>query len=192
MKNIILFSVSLFLSFYLISCAGETSSKDDGTIDHTVDDTISYDETINQDPDIPLDPDIVPEPPVDLRPDDVITVPDADVREDGGCTKYTGDSCTSPAQCDCIPSAAKQCLTNIGGYITFNGGYCSAQCTSTADCGPNANCAAITTGTNYCLKPCSSASQCRMSEGYTCTTIPMSPDTRTYCLPPMTSPDGMG
>jgi hypothetical protein len=60
-----------------------------------------------------------------------------------------------------------------------------------ADCGTGANCAEITTGTRYCLKVCSSASQCRMAEGYTCTTIPMSSDTRTYCLPNMTT-DGTG
>jgi hypothetical protein len=96
----------------------------------------------------------------------------------------TGDACSSAGQCACVPSLARQCLTTLSGYVYFPGGYCSAQCTSTSECGPGANCAEITTGTRLCLKLCTSTSQCRMAEGYGCTTIPMSSDTGTYCWPP--------
>lgn len=112
--------------------------------------------------------------------------------EDGACTVgVTGDPCSSPTQCSCVPSSARECLTTLSGYIAFPGGYCSARCTTPADCGIGANCAEITTGTRYCLKTCSSGSQCRMSEGYSCARIPMSSDTRTYCMPE-TSSDGAG
>lgn len=109
---------------------------------------------------------------------------DFDVTEEEACIiGFTGDPCLSASHCACVPSSARECLANLSGYITFNGGYCSARCTSSSECGENAACAEITVGSRYCLKLCSSASQCRMTEGYTCQTIPMSSDTRTYCLP---------
>jgi hypothetical protein len=143
-------------------------------------------------PDLRPDPDATEPPPdtTDVRPDpDATDTADAtDAREDGACTVgLTGDACTSASSCACVPSSARECLTTLSGYITFNGGYCSARCSSPADCGTGANCAEVTTGTSYCLKVCSSASQCRMAEGYSCTTIPMSSDTRTYCLPNVTT-----
>jgi hypothetical protein len=181
---------SCVLAFFCLSCAGETSTPDNnGTPDYTIDDTIVGDDTVPGDIPHP-DSEIVPELIPDVVVDDITPVDPPP--EDGACVGNTGDACSTAAQCACIPSSAKQCLTTVGGYITFTGGYCSAQCTSTADCGTGANCAAITTGTNYCLKVCSSASQCRMAEGYSCTTIPGSTDTRTYCLPRMVGPDTVG
>ena len=150
---------------------GQDASQDPvgNDMDMGLDDTLPLDNV-----DIGFDIDVVPEP-----------APEAtDLDEDGGCTVgVTGDACSSAAQCSCVPSSARECLNTLSGYVSFPGGYCSARCTSSADCGTGANCGEITTGTRYCLKLCSSASQCRMAEGYVCGVIPMSSDTRTYCLP---------
>jgi len=180
----------------LAACAGEDNGRQDQIVDQPAED-MTADDTLPPDiPDVAPDPDLVPDPIIDPVPDlDVIDVgpdPIVDPTDDGGCTVgVTGDPCSSATQCNCVPSSARECLTTLSGYVSFPGGYCSARCTSPADCGTGGNCAEITTGTRYCLKVCSSASQCRMAEGYTCTTIPMSSDTRTYCLPNMSS-DGTG
>jgi hypothetical protein len=97
-----------------------------------------------------------------------------------GCV---GDPCSSDDECECVPGSGRECLYTISGYVIFHGGYCTARCTSHAECGSGARCVEITTGTRYCLKLCTSSSQCRMTESYMCTTIPMSSDTNTYCLP---------
>ena len=183
----VLFSCALAL---LVSCAGENNGTPDA-IDYTADDTSVDDTIIPTDvPDRPDVPDTTETPPpdgdvpVEVPPD----VP-VEARDDGGCTGATGDACTSAAQCGCVPSTAKQCLQTMSGYVTFPGGYCSAQCTSAADCGPNANCVTIQTA-HYCLKTCTSTSQCRMAEGYQCTTI--GTDARTYCIPPINPVDSPG
>jgi hypothetical protein len=98
----------------------------------------------------------------------------------GGCV---GDPCSSASQCGCVPGSGRECLLDVGGYIYFRGGYCSASCSSSAECSEGAACVEITTGESWCLKLCSSSSQCRMVEGYSCTIIPVNSDTRTYCLP---------
>ncbi|MFH1437260.1 MAG: hypothetical protein ABIJ56_16245 [Pseudomonadota bacterium] len=179
------------------SCAGGSSPTEDTPADEVLSET-DLDDVPADTPDIPVESDI-PGPDLDVPADGDVGDPGAeDIRpedvaaEDGSCTVgLTGDPCSSPTACACVPSSARECLTTLSGYITFPGGYCSARCTTPADCGTGANCAEITTGTRYCLKVCSSASQCRMAEGYTCTQIPMSSDTRTYCLP-QGSPDGAG
>jgi len=181
----------------LAACAGEENGHQDVRPDTPTDDLVMDDTAPPDVPDLRPDPDATETPPdtTDLRPDpDATDTADAtDAREDGACTVgLTGDACTSASSCACVPSSARECLTTLSGYITFPGGYCSARCSSPADCGTGANCATVTTGTNYCLKVCSSASQCRMAEGYTCKTIPMSSDTRTYCLPPDGSDVGPG
>jgi len=171
----------------LVSCAGGGTTKDTAVAEELppADLTERTDPDVAPDPDVMPDPDVVPDV-VDVRPDTVDVVP-----EDGLCVVgLTGDACTSGAQCGCIPSSARECVQSVAGHITFRGGYCSARCTAPADCGANANCAEVTTGTRYCLKRCSSASQCRMSEGYQCTTIPMSSDPQTYCLPDMGTAEG--
>jgi hypothetical protein len=157
--------------------------------------------------DIPVEPDMNAETPIDASfpdMDDAIdnpvdvhvdaddgvdlpldTDPDiSDIRSEEECIGgAVGDACSLDSQCGCVPSSARECLTSISGYMNFPGGYCTARCTSAAECGSGANCAEITPGTMYCLKLCTNASQCRMAEDYTCTSIPMSSDTRTYCLP---------
>lgn len=143
------------------------------------------------DPDM-ADTDLVPgEPPgpeddssLEDVPDDagIAGTDDPDEEEEIDCEGYTGDSCHSSDECGCVPGAGRECLTNLSGYVTFPGGYCSAACTSDSECGEGARCVAITTGHQMCLKLCRSTSQCRMAEGYTCEPIPMSADTNTYCL----------
>lgn len=196
MKLLIAFlsvSFCMFLLVFVAACAGGGNGDRDTPIDQPTDD-FTQDDTVS--PDIPdLDAiDTHPDPVSDLEviPDGMEVRPDStDGAEDGAClVGLTGDPCSSVSQCACVPSSARECLTSLSGYISFPGGYCSARCTSPADCGTGANCAEITTGTRYCLKVCSSASQCRMAERYTCTTIPRSSDTRTYCLPDTPDPDG--
>jgi hypothetical protein len=141
-------------------------------------------------PDFPRDYPFDREVPPDMAPDFPRDSPRdfprdlADVPDDGTCVGgIVGDACFMGSQCNCVPGSARECLTDLFGFLTFPGGYCSAQCTSTAECGDGANCAELMTGAFYCLKLCSSVSQCRMSERYTCMTIPMGGDPRTYCLP---------
>jgi len=183
---------------FLPSCGGEGTSPEEADSDTQTDvteDDFGGDSDLIQ-PDIPdVTPDQDMHEQADTSPPDLDaisdphfdTLPDVpDVSDDGAClVGLVGDPCSSASQCNCVPSSARECLTTIFGYLDFPGGYCSARCTTPAECGTGANCAEITSSTLYCLKLCSSASQCRMAEGYDCTTIPMSSDTRTYCLPPL-------
>lgn len=145
-------------------------SEDPVEADDTSDDTSAEE---------PLEEDAGEEDAEDIEEDEGADVPEDDICNVG----LTGDPCERAAHCTCVPGAAVECLATLSGYVSFPGGYCSARCTSAAECGPGADCAEITVGTRYCLKRCSSFSQCRMAEGYGCLTIPMSSDTQTYCLP---------
>src|SRR5579883_1011127 len=52
--------------------------------------------------------------------------------------------------------------------LTFSmNGYCTANCSSNADCPSDSKCAALLSGT-LCLKRCQSNSDCRTSDGYSC------------------------
>ncbi|MFH1436396.1 MAG: hypothetical protein ABIJ56_11820 [Pseudomonadota bacterium] len=138
--------------------------------------------------DIPFDriPDWIPDRIPDWRPDrppDIMPDP-TDIVDDETCFGgIVGDPCSAASDCNCVPSSASECLESLAGFITFPGGYCTARCTSPAECGIGANCAELYPGTSYCLKECTRVWNCRMSEGYNCTTIPLSADSRTYCLP---------
>jgi hypothetical protein len=138
-------------------------------------------------PDVAPEPDLIPDPIIDLAPDldgDEF-VPDwVEAADDIICNVgVVGDPCSSTVHCSCVPSSARECLLVITGYVSFPGGYCSARCTSNADCGEGSHCFENTPGTRYCFKHCTSATQCRMAEGYTCTMIPVLPDSSTYCFP---------
>ncbi len=117
-------------------------------------------------------PDIPWDPPTDT--------PDAT----GG---IVGDACYSATQCTGVPGAGRTCLTTLMGYITFPGGYCSATCTSAADCGTGAQCVNLMDLGQYCLKQCTSAAQCRTSASYTCTAVSGAPGM--FCIPPMSTPE---
>ena len=195
----------LSLSLLTLSCMGGIGSTGD-TSDDPSDDAVDLSD---------LQPDIAPDaspdapdmadPPPDIPSPDLDVTPEPDGADtpgpdfppevsdgldgtEGPCSVgLTGDPCATPSQCNCVPSSSRECLTTLAGYLTFPGGYCSARCTSPTECGSGAHCAEVYTGASYCLKVCTSASQCRMAEGYSCTRIPMSSDTRTYCLPSMES-----
>ncbi|MFH1435331.1 MAG: hypothetical protein ABIJ56_06410 [Pseudomonadota bacterium] len=193
----------LFVPLSTLSCMGGIGSTDDAPDDESADAVDIFDlqpdiapdpdapDSVDLPPDIPLpdldvtlDPDMPDGPGPDLPPD----ASDATDGAEGPCSVgLTGDPCATPAQCSCVPSSSRECLATISGYLTFPGGYCSARCTSPTECGSGAQCAEVVTGASTCLKVCTSASQCRMAEGYACTRIPMSSDTRTYCLPSMES-----
>jgi hypothetical protein len=120
---------------------------------------------------------------------DTMTDPTPDPGTDDGSPTggVVGDACSVTADCSGVPGAGRLCLTDLLGYLTFSGGYCSAACTSGSDCGTGGDCVEVMSY-NYCLKTCTSAADCRTGEGYTCTTLPEGP-TGTYCLPPAPDPE---
>lgn len=153
-------------------------------------------------PDVSADHVIESEPFHDSMPFDIqegetqdVGSGDTDMAEDGAPTDLNreeivvgncvGEPCTTDDQCGCVPSAARECMTSIYdyAYVTFPGGYCTAPCTTSSECGEAGRCAEITTGYRMCLKLCSRLDDCRMGEGYVCSVIPMSTDTNRYCLP---------
>lgn len=101
-----------------------------------------------------------------------------------------GDPCYTGTDCMGVPGSGRTCLTDISGFISFPGGYCSADCTSDGDCGTGGECVDFYGYASYCLKVCTSATDCRVSEGYACDRVPGGPSTTTYCIPPMAGPDG--
>ncbi len=143
-------------------------------------------------PDMPMDTwmdvpmDTMVDGPTDTRPDwPFDTGSDIPPDATGG---IVGDPCASSASCTGVPGSGRMCLTNVFGYLEFPGGYCSATCTSAADCGPGGACVSVLFG-RYCLEACSSWFECRMSEGYSCRSLFGSGST--YCLPPFPGgPDG--
>ena len=147
-------------------------------------------------PDAPPDtrpdwwPDAPPDVPFDSRPDwwpDVTPDTGTDVPTDstGGAV---GDACTNASSCTGVPGSGRMCLTTVFGYLDFPGGYCSANCTSAAECGSAGACVSILFG-SYCLESCWSSASCRTSEGYSCQSLFGSGSM--YCLPPFPGgPDG--
>jgi hypothetical protein len=115
--------------------------------------------------------------------------PGHDPGADPGGGGVVGDACYSATQCGGVPSSSRMCLTTVMGYVTFPGGYCSASCTSSMDCGTGGSCVNFMGYGSYCLKNCTTPYDCRVVEGYDCTTI--STATGTYCLPPISGPEGV-
>jgi len=118
----------------------------------------------------------------------VDTAPDGPL-PDGSPSGGVGDPCGSSADCMGVGSPGRFCLTDVAGYIYFPGGYCSAACASDGECGPDGDCVDFYSYGSYCLRSCAGSPDCRTAEGYFCSTIPGG-DPGTYCLPPMSSPDG--
>ncbi|MFH1436978.1 MAG: hypothetical protein ABIJ56_14815 [Pseudomonadota bacterium] len=92
----------------------------------------------------------------------------------------TGDGCETPEDCFGVPSEERYCMVDLGGYVRFPGGYCTAHCWSSDACGPEADCVDVMFDT-LCLRRCSGDDECRMDEGYICRSLPMTPET--YCVP---------
>jgi hypothetical protein len=116
-------------------------------------------------------------------------------------TGVVGEACAVEADCSGVPAASDAviCFTELtvpGTTLTvpFPCGYCTAMCTSDTECGgyPNGVCAQdVFTGAiiRMCLKPCSTDSDCRDDEGYTCNDFGgyVTPALN-YCAPPMPGP----
>lgn len=129
----------------------------------------------------------------DLGGDFMDTIPPDTPAESGDTpveatgSSIVGDPCHAAGECGGVPGSAKVCLTELGGYINFEGGYCSAECASAVDCGTGNACVNVIDLGFYCLQLCGSSDDCRVSEGYDCRTIDTS--SGLYCLPPMGGAD---
>jgi hypothetical protein len=128
-----------------------------------------------------------PDVPPDTYPPDMYPDTTSDTSPDTTAGSIVGDPCTSVAQCMEVPGTGRLCLTTIAGYMDFPGGYCSASCTSSADCGTNAACVDVMGYGLYCLERCSSDFGCRYLEDYACETL--STAAGLYCVPDSSYPD---
>lgn len=123
---------------------------------------------VHGEPDVRIDPIMEPEP------EPII----------GGTV---GEPCRDEGDCAGVPGEGRTCLTHLSGYVYFPGGYCSASCTSSADCGPDSLCTDFFGFGHFCFLTCEEISDCRLHEGYECATVPG----LTYeliCIPPASCP----
>ncbi|MBW2260374.1 MAG: hypothetical protein JRG91_00255 [Deltaproteobacteria bacterium] len=168
----------LAMALLLAGCGGNGSSPTDtATEDMGTDLSDAADTAVEPTPDVT--PEVTPDPAPDSTSDPAVDT------STGG---IVGDSCYSSTDCSEVPGAGRLCMNTIGGILSFPGGYCSAVCTSSADCGAGAACVDLYGINNYCLKECSAPSDCRISEGYDCTTLP-SVTGGPYCAPPSPDPE---
>lgn len=106
---------------------------------------------------------------------------------DGAVPMAIGDACgASGGDCSTIHPRAS-CVDGFGTYGPFPGGYCTLFCGGRDTCPAGSGCAGISaSGAFYCLEQCTSPSDCRTSEGYTCMASPFfGPTPGMYCLPPL-------
>jgi hypothetical protein len=169
--------LALILAGGMVGCGGSGDKDEDTTTDtEPADTTTDLSDVI---------PDPTTEPPEDM-PDSTTDTP-----PDGDCTAMgtTGAACTMASDCCGVP-VGYDCMTDLfSGYITFPGGYCSSQaCTSNADCGPDAECLDVMGFIQFCLRTCTDSSECRESEGYSCSELPYIGG-GPYCIPTIELPD---
>lgn len=90
-----------------------------------------------------------------------------------------GSACTNRDSCE--GEGTPDCVTtfSVGVSVTFPRGYCTESCTSAAQCPTGSSCFALA---QSCLKTCTSDSECRMADGYSCAAPPLS-GTQKFCLP---------
>ena len=96
-----------------------------------------------------------------------------------------GEPCENDEDCLAPEGLTPVCLTNVISYIRFPNGYCSAVCPDVGTCGLGNECIIMEVFgivISYCFKRCSSPDECRVDEGYTCSTIPAVTED-TYCVP---------
>ena len=106
----------------------------------------------------------------------------------GPPTGSVGAGCVTAADCTAIMGGT--CITNLGGFITLPGGYCSVACTTAATCGAGATCLTLGFGGGgQCVDTCTASTDCRTAEGYVCQALPFGPGGR-VCIPPMGGPPG--
>jgi hypothetical protein len=137
----------------------------------------------------------------------VVVSSDAGATELGVRVSNAGDPCELLSH-DCQGSAA-QCLEISLSGAFYAGGYCTADCKQSAECGPNAECPvaeAARVAPNYefrstwarkCFKSCTPGNAAECRSGYECTSLADAYETpdapapmhRTVCLPraPMAS-----
>jgi hypothetical protein len=147
----------------VVGC-GTTSIEGDTLLDTFFDNTSAEDDSDTSD---------THEPHQDTQDDDL---------ESAGAG--VGDPCLSRATCTSSLGSLGDCLTDYGHFLCFPGGYCSVYCGSDRDCGEGSDCYEVaSTGDYYfCMKRCTSLSDCRTLEGYSCSTFPGSESSTLYCL----------
>ncbi len=118
-------------------------------------------------PDFPDSPDIP----------DIIDVPIEEALPPGGVGKAceTNDDCTPWSEIEPV------CQDSFAGMYDLPGGYCTAECTGTDECGSGAVCVSLMVA-YYCIKDCATTDECRTEDGYACREIPFIGG-GTYCLP---------
>jgi hypothetical protein len=116
-----------------------------------------------------------------------------DRMEDGGGGRNTGEPCTTAAECTgpgAICMTELSITTPLPMTIPFPGGYCSSTCSASDpdSCGPGAWCldASAYGGPTGCVKSCADSSECRESDGYTCSNFMIFP--QNFCAPPLPGP----
>lgn len=170
--------LALLLSGALVvGCGGDKKDDDEDTsvdVESDMEDTAM--DTI---------PEPSTEPPMDTTMETEEDVPE-DVPWDGE-GGGVGDACTGDEECGGVPSTSSYCMTDIGGYVPFPGGYCTADCTSSADCGPDAECLDLYIMA-VCVKMCDENADCRESEGYECAEPPFVGG-GPYCIPIFDMPE---
>ena len=118
-----------------------------------------------------------------------------DGMEDSGgdaAVRNTGEPCTVDGDCT---GPGGNCMTTLSITtpivldIPFPGGYCSSTCVATDpdSCGPGAWCldASGYGGPTGCVKTCTDSTECRESEGYTCSDFMIF--TQNFCGPPVST-----
>jgi len=166
------------LPLLVSACAESTTPVHDVSVDETAPDLIV--ETSEPDPaaEIELIADTPRDETVETPGDpDIVDIPS----EDGGGSSPIGGPCEANEDCTAPEELTPQCMTNIFSFV-FPGGICTAVCTEEGQCGPLAECVDLSI-IRYCLRKCSTATECRVDEGYICDIIPYISDTNTYCIP---------
>ena len=118
-----------------------------------------------------------------------------DGMEDSGgdaAVRNTGEPCTVDGDCT---GPGGNCMTTLSITtpfplsIPFPGGYCSSSCDGAdpESCGPGAYCldASAYGGPTGCVKTCTDSTECRESEGYTCSDFMIF--TQNFCGPPVST-----
>jgi hypothetical protein len=92
-----------------------------------------------------------------------------------------GSACRGDRDCAPVSGRPAICAMRVS-TIDLPGGYCTAMCTASAECGRDGVCVRpILAGPGYCMRRCTSARECRTAEGYACRMVPGA--STTVCAP---------
>ena len=164
------------------ACDSNNADEDTAT-DSAVDSNDLVGDTASDADDVPDGiPDPTTEPPVDTHEVTPDTPADVPVEPGSGAV---GDACASASDCG---GTAPNCMTDIYGMITFPNGYCSGDCLTDADCGDGGTCFDVMGYMQFCMKDCEDNSDCRESEGYSCSEVPYIGG-GPFCLPAIDMPE---